>query len=114
MWEIRKKRQTNENGNKPVQNRGDIEGKVVPTNVRLNCKTTFPVETPPLKEQYNKEHFTRYLESFSSKRSKKVLGNAQHCSLREDAEESKTWESMDEEEETLKSFNQDYFQQSLS
>ena len=47
------KRQTNENGNKPVQNRGDIEGKVVPTNVRLNCKTTFPVETPPLKEQYN-------------------------------------------------------------
>ena len=54
------KRQTNENGNKPVQNRGDIEGKVVPTNVRLNCKTTFPVETPPLKEQYNKE-FRKFL-----------------------------------------------------
>ena len=86
MWEIRMKRQTNENGNKPVQNRGDIEGKVVPTNVRLNCKTTFPVETPPLKEQYNK-----IFRKFLFKRSKKVLGNAQHCSLREDAEESKTW-----------------------
>ena len=72
MWEIRMKRQTNENGNKPVQNRGDIEGKVVPTNVRLNCKTTFPVETPPLKEQQGT--FYKIFRKFLFKKEQKSVG----------------------------------------
>jgi len=52
---------------RPIENGGYVEGKVIAADVRLDCKSTFTIQTP----------------------------------LREDAKEAKTWESLDEEEETL-------------